>query len=128
MDSNGMSWSLLNQHNGMRSKSNLSSFDILRILIKHEKLDELSYETFTDAINEFSSDRYEQRKLALGLSQYLESIEYYNFSDVKKLSANDRERLARAINHYLIEYLDDHPHSGEWNKNLDGGSVYDDDE
>ena len=106
----------------------MASFDILRILIKHEKQNELNYETFCDAIDEFSSDRYEQRKLALGLRQYVESIEYYNFSDVKKMSANDRERFARAINRYLIEYLDDHPHSGEWNKNLDSGSVYDDDE
>jgi len=123
-----MSWSFLKQHYGLRSKSNLASFDILRILIKHEKQNELNYETFCDAIDEFSSDRYEQRKLALGLRQYVESIEYYNFSDVKKMSANDRERFARAINRYLIEYLDDHPHSGEWNKNLDSGSVYDDDE
>jgi hypothetical protein len=106
----------------------MSSFDILRILIKQYKQDDFDYETFCDAVDEFSSDRYEQRKLALGLGQYVESIEYYNFSDVKKLSINDRDRLARAIIHYLSDYLDDHPHSGEWNKNLDSGSEYDDDE
>jgi len=106
----------------------MSSFDILRILIKHYKQEDLDYEKFCDAVDEFSSDRYEQRKIALGLSQYVESLEYYNFSDMKKLSTNDRERLARSIIYYLNDYLADHPHSAEWNKNLDSGSEYEDED
>lgn len=104
----------------------MASFDIFRILIKLHKEDELSYETFCDAIDEFSSDRFEQRKLASGLRRFIDGIEFYNFSDVKKLTSSERDLLSSSIADYLDEYLADHPETAEWNRNLDSGSEYDD--
>ena len=65
-------------------KSARTSADTTNLRIRLEELGkatDLDYEKFCDAVDEFSSDRYEQRKIALGLSQYVESLEYYNFSE-----------------------------------------------
>ena len=104
----------------------MASYDIFRNLIKLHKQDELDYETFCDAVDDFSSDRFEQRKLTLGLRKFIEGLEFYNFADVKKLTSVEREKLAGSIANYVDEYLADHPETAEWHKNLDSGSEYGD--
>ena len=97
----------------------MPTFDVLRILIKLFKDEELDYETFCDAVGEFSSDPNEKYKLVLGLVKYTENIEFYNFADIKLMTDDERTRLAIGITNFMQEYLREHGLSEEWDENLD---------
>ena len=106
----------------------MPSYDLLRILIKLYKSDGLDYESFTDSVNEFSSDAYELRNLVLGLNKYLESIEYHNFTDIKVLPFRKRDLFATQTLIYMEEYISHHAQAEDWNKNLDSETSFDDDD
>ena len=98
----------------------MASFDVLRVLIKSFKEDELDYEVFCDAVDEFTSDATEKFRLVLGLRKYSENIEFYNFADLKSLSESERSKLSIYINDYIYEYSQDHGISDEWDDSIDG--------
>ena len=104
----------------------MASWDIFRILIRAYKDSDLNSESFSDAIDEFSSDDTEKIYLALGLSKYIENLEFYNFSDVKALSDLDRDYVSALIIQLIQEYLAEHNYSAEWSNSLDGPNDDDD--
>jgi hypothetical protein len=97
----------------------VSSFEILRILIKLYKSDELNYEEFCDCVDEFSSDPNEKYRLVRGLSKYTSNIEYYNFSDLKPLSDLEKSFLEGEIVNLCTEYMQDHGLSQDWDDSFD---------
>lgn len=98
----------------------MPSFDILRILIRRYKDDELDYESFSDAVDEFSSQATEKYRLVEGLPKFVENLENYNFSDMKALEYEEKLELAEIISRYITEYLTSNGLSEEWDEDLDG--------
>ena len=97
----------------------MPAFDILRILIRKYKDDELDFEAFTDAVDEFSSEATTKYRLVEGLPKYVENLENYNFSDVKALDFEEKVELSEIISGYITEYLTSHGLSEEWDDALD---------
>lgn len=97
----------------------MSSFEIFRILIKHYKDDSLGYETFSDAVNEFSSDPSEIYQYILGLKKYTNNIESYDFADLKLLGEEDREKMAFEISNLSQEYFREVGLGADWIDDLD---------
>ena len=103
----------------------MASFDILRILIRLFKEDDLDFETFCDSVDEFSSNPTEKYRLVGGLSKYANNLEFYNFTDLATLSAYGRDLLSSEIAEYVEQYLQENKLSEEWDSQLDGDVDFD---
>jgi len=97
----------------------MSSFEILRKSIKHFKQGDLGYETFSEVVGEFSSDPTERYTFVVGLRNYTDNIESYDFSDLKKLTEYERDVLAFTLLNLSEEYLTDNGMSPDWNDSID---------
>lgn len=97
----------------------MSSFEILRKSIKLFKQEDLGIESFSEAVDEFSSDPNECYKLVIGLRKYTHNIEFYNFQDLKLLDEDQRYVLAVTIQNLSEEYLSENGISSDWNESDD---------
>lgn len=103
----------------------MASFDILRILIRLFKEDDLDFESFCDSVDEFSSNPTEKYRLVQGLSKYASNLEFYNFTDLATLSTYGRDLLSSEVAGYVEQYLQENKMSEEWDYHLDGDVDFD---